>query len=210
MNDNMSSLVDENYDISSGHIVMPFRQQIESVLQSFVDSIQILRKFILISFNGFSHCVPWLRTGHLAPHFLMMSSSLSRLNVIAKAIVVYVSDLYSALFALKDDLREQNLNYKVKPILPTSLDNYLSELDIKCGKIRNERNISEATEDVGVAIERNKSNESTKSVEISTKKKRKRKNKNKLQIEPKNTDKKKTKQQNQRQKQKHKFKRKVN
>ncbi|CAG2169206.1 unnamed protein product [Oppiella nova] len=208
MNDKMSSLVVENYDISSGHIVLPFRQQIESVLQVFVESLQILRKFILISQNAFSHCTPWLRTGHLVPHFLMMSSSLSRLNVISKAIIVYISDLYSALFELKDGLREQILNYKAKPILVNSLDDYLTELNIKCAKHKIETNRSQQTEDVGVAIERSEPIESAERVPVVTKKKKKPKTKNKLKLEPKKSTNKTTKHQNKRPKQRQKFKRK--
>ncbi|CAG2119616.1 unnamed protein product, partial [Medioppia subpectinata] len=100
-------------------------------------------------------------------------------SVISKAIIVYISDLYSPLLSLKDVLREQNLNYKVKPILPTSLDHYLTELDIKCSKNRVETNTSQQSEDIGVAIQRNGETNSREKVEIVSNKKNKKKKKKK-------------------------------
>ncbi len=43
----------ENYETSSGSIVMPFKDEMESILNIFVESVVLLRKLVLNSFNTF-------------------------------------------------------------------------------------------------------------------------------------------------------------
>ncbi|KAI1301648.1 hypothetical protein HDE_02801 [Halotydeus destructor] len=84
-------------------VKIPNSEELDHLLLVLVKSAELLERSTNLTLYAFGECMPWMRLGHLVNHLLATVSSLSRLNVISKALMVHVCDLYNGLFKLRQN-----------------------------------------------------------------------------------------------------------
>lgn len=176
--------VSEAVDLKSGlaKILKPTELAVYS--ETLNESAQMICGIIRETSQSFSHTMPWIRLGHLIPHFLVLCSILSRLNIIAKALLLYCSDLQCGLSFYAT-------HYKVTASVTHETSEALLKLLDKCGikrmkvkqpEVSPDQDFQADDIDMGVPISRetlNPVSESTPGSVNKAKRKKRSKKKNK-------------------------------
>ncbi|XP_074600549.1 uncharacterized protein LOC141854674 [Brevipalpus obovatus] len=92
-----SDLLNEKYVLTECSVRLPKGENIVRVMDELRKLADILDSICRYSSYSVSHCMLWLRLGHMIPHFIVCLSTLSRLNIISRALLVYIADLYNGL-----------------------------------------------------------------------------------------------------------------
>ncbi|XP_015785392.1 uncharacterized protein LOC107362778 [Tetranychus urticae] len=133
-------------------IELPKGVAVITVMKELRHLADILDKICKYSSYAVSHCMLWLRLGHMIPHFVVALSTISRLNVICRALLIYVADLHGGLIEFCKICKNNELLDESDISIP---DGPLRDLEAKClGQLDDEEDIL-MVEDIGEALNRN-------------------------------------------------------
>jgi hypothetical protein len=145
-NEVMTVFMNEKFDARSGSVLLPSHDAVDKLITELTSRNEMLEKMINYTTYAYGECMPWLRLGHLSSHVITLISSLSRLHIIAKALLIHSCDAITGLKSLPGH------NHTGQPVGHDN-DTPLVTKDEKA--IRVNRDVRAAMEeDVGVLISR--------------------------------------------------------
>lgn len=155
-----SPLLKETIDNTTGDLVIPKNETVVNLLSSVKRCGLLLREVIWSCLFVGRETLRWINLGHMLHHMLPLFSCVSRLNVLSRSILVYLTDLYNGLYNFLIKLKG-SLLAKQAHLVPSI--HFLIEWEASSGKEYIAKNTEETidkntsakpNEDFGIPISR--------------------------------------------------------